>query len=144
MSSLNESWNLSCTFRNSISLYISLFPYISHYISIYLSIYLFVSLYLSLYIYISLYISLCSVHQGDAMSKLGGYHEYIGGCSVHHGISWCTWGISRVHRGMFCTLGFSVYKLKGFYQLASPHASRYPPRCTHDIPQCTHGIHLMY
>ena len=35
----------------------------------------------------------CSVHQGDTMSSLGGYHEYIGGyhdeyiggCSVHRG-----------------------------------------------------------
>ena len=40
------------------------------------------------------YIGGCSVHQGDTMrtlgdtmSTLGGYHEYIGGCSVHRGIS---------------------------------------------------------
>ena len=26
-----------------------------------------------------------SVHQGDTMSTSGGYHEYIGGCSVHRG-----------------------------------------------------------
>ena len=29
------------------------------------------------------YIGGCSVHQGDTMSTSGGYHEYIGGCSVH-------------------------------------------------------------
>ena len=25
----------------------------------------------------------CSVHRRDTMSTSGGYHEYIGGCSVH-------------------------------------------------------------
>ena len=29
----------------------------------------------------------CSVHWGDIMSTSGGYHEYIGGCSVHRGCS---------------------------------------------------------
>ena len=40
------------------------------------------------------YIRGCSVHRrdtmstlGDIMSTSGGYHEYIGGCSVHWGIS---------------------------------------------------------
>ena len=33
------------------------------------------------------YIGGCSVHRGDTMSTSGGYHEYIGGCSVHRGIS---------------------------------------------------------
>ena len=28
-----------------------------------------------------------SVHWGDTMSTLGEYNEYIGGCSVHRGIS---------------------------------------------------------
>ena len=27
----------------------------------------------------------CLVHWGDTMSTSGGYHEYIGGCSVHRG-----------------------------------------------------------
>ena len=39
------------------------------------------------------YIGGCSVHRGDTMSTSGGdimstsggYHEYIGGCSVHRG-----------------------------------------------------------
>ena len=29
------------------------------------------------------YIGVCSVHRGDIMMNVGGYHEYIGGCSVH-------------------------------------------------------------
>ena len=29
------------------------------------------------------YIGGCSVHRGDIMMNVGGYHEYIGGCSVH-------------------------------------------------------------
>ena len=29
------------------------------------------------------YIGGCSVHRRDTMSTSGGYHEYIGGCSVH-------------------------------------------------------------
>ena len=31
------------------------------------------------------YIGGCSVHRRDTMSTSGGYHEYIGGCSVHVG-----------------------------------------------------------
>ena len=40
-------------------------------------------------------------------STLGGYHEYIRGCSVQRGFQW---------------------KLRGFYQLA--------PHMHHDIPLC--------
>ena len=29
------------------------------------------------------YIGGCSVHRRDTMNTSGGYHEYIGGCSVH-------------------------------------------------------------
>ena len=38
------------------------------------------------------YIGGCSVHRGmfstsgDTMMHVGGHHEYIGGCSVHRGI----------------------------------------------------------
>ena len=45
------------------------------------------------------YIGGCSVHQGDIMSTsggyhdaCGGYHEYIGGCSVHQGDTMSTSG----------------------------------------------------
>ena len=54
------------------------------------------------------------MHVEDTMSTLGdiqyigGYHEYIGECSVHGGV--------------FSTLGFSI-EIERFYQLAPPHAS---------------------
>ena len=34
----------------------------------------------------------CSLHRRDTMSTSGGYHEYIGGCSVH-------WGDIMIHVG---------------------------------------------
>ena len=104
------------------------------------------------------------VHWGDTMSTLGGYNEYIGGCSVHrrdimtHVGGYNEYigryheyimGISWVHRGMFSTSGFSI-EIERFYQLAPPHVSWYPRRThdisdgTHDIPRCTHGIPPMY
>ena len=55
------------------------------------------------------YIGGSSVHRRDTMMHVegchyscGGYHEYIGGCSVHRGFQ---------------------YKSKAFYQFASPHES---------------------
>ena len=42
------------------------------------------------------------------MSTLGGYHEYIGGCSVH--------------RGMFSTSEFSI-EIERIYQGAPPQVS---------------------
>ena len=60
---------------------------------------------------------------GDTMSTLGGYHEYIRGCSVHQGDIMmhvegyhACGGISSIHRSF-------QYKLKGFSHLAPPHAS---------------------
>ena len=44
----------------------------------------------------------------DTMSTSGGYHEYIGGCSVH--------------RGMFSTLGFSI-EIERILSSCSPHVS---------------------
>ena len=55
------------------------------------------------------YIGGCSVHRGDTMSISGGYHEYIGG--YHEYIGGCS-----VHRSF-------QQKLKGFYQVAPPHVS---------------------
>ena len=40
------------------------------------------------------YIGGSSVHRGDIMIHVGGYHEYIGGCSVHRGDTRVHWGIS--------------------------------------------------
>ena len=83
------------------------------------------------------------IHVGDTMSTLGdvqyigGYHEYIG-------------GISRVHWGMFSTLGFSI-EIERFSPTCSPTCIMISPRCTEhppDVlmisPQCTHGIPPMY
>ena len=61
------------------------------------------------------YIGGCSVHREDTMSTSGGYHEYIGGYHEYTG------GCS-VHWGVFSTLGFSI-EIERFYQLAPPHAS---------------------
>ena len=44
------------------------------------------------------------------MSTLGGYHEYIRGCSVHQGDTMIQVG------------GYHEY-MKGFYQVAPPHVS---------------------
>ena len=61
------------------------------------------------------YIGGCSVHRGDTMSTSGdimstsgGYHEYIGGCSVH--------------RGMFSTSEFSI-EIERILSNCSPHVS---------------------
>ena len=48
------------------------------------------------------YMGGCSVHRGDTMSTSGGYHEYIGG--YHEYIGGCS-----VHWGMFSTLGDVQY-----------------------------------
>ena len=39
------------------------------------------------------YIGVCSVHRRDTMSTSGGYHEYIGDVQYIGGISWYMWGI---------------------------------------------------
>ena len=44
---------------------------------------------------------------GDTMSTLGGYHEYIGGCSVH-------WGISVHRRDTMSTSGGYHEYIGGF------------------------------
>ena len=123
----------------------------------------------------------CSLHRGvfstlgEIMSTLGvfitlegtmsasgkgGYHEYIGGCSVNWGTSWCMWGIPWVHWGMFSTSGYHEY-IWGYHEYiwvfirnwkdlsscsptcphdvplmywTSPLYSWYSPWCTHDIP----------
>ena len=61
------------------------------------------------------YIGGCSVYRGDIMIHVGGYHEYMGGCSVNQGDTMSTlWGYHEyiggcsVHRGMFSTLEFSI------------------------------------
>ena len=101
----------------------------------------------------------CSVHRRIIMMHVGGYHEYIGGCSVHWGIPWVHWGIpwvhwgkSWVHRRMFSTSGYIMIHVGEqigenlSISIESPNVLNIPrcthdiPRCTHDIPWCTHGI----
>ena len=90
------------------------------------------------------YIGRCSVHLRDIMICVGGYHEYIG-------------GISCVHRGMFSTSeGIMIHvgeKLDKILSISIENSDVLNiPRCTHDIPpmysryppRCTHGIPPMY
>ena len=50
---------------------------------------------------ITLY-NVCSVHRG-VFSTSGGYHEYIGGCSVHRGDIMMNVGDTMSTSGMFST-----------------------------------------
>ena len=52
------------------------------------------------------YIGGCSVHRGDIMMNVGGYHEYIGGCSVHR-------TDTRVHRGDIMSTSGDVQYIRG-------------------------------
>ena len=69
---------------------------------------------------------------GDIMSTLGGYHEYIGGCSVH-------WRDIMIH------VGEQLHKILSISIENSDVLNI--PLCTHDIPpdvlmifpRCTHG-----
>ena len=70
------------------------------------------------------------------MSTLGGYHEYIGGCSVHQ-------------RDIMIHVGEQLDKILSISTENSDVLNI--PQCTHDIPhvlmissQCTHGIPPMY
>ena len=77
------------------------------------------------------YIWGCSVHQGDTMSTLGGYHDYIG----------------RV----FSTLGgyhdacggYHEY-IRGYHEYIASHASWFPPDVLMISPGCTYTIPPMY
>ena len=102
------------------------------------------------------------------MSTSGGFNEYIGGCSVHQGISWWMWGIPWVHQGdINCKNPFHFYwkprcteypphPLMYSWYLPNvlmislwcthgipPHALWYPPDVL-NIPWCTHDIPPMY
>ena len=72
------------------------------------------------------YIGGCSVHRRDTMSTsegyheyIGGYHEYIGGCSVHR-------RDIMIHVGEQLDKILSI-SIENFDVLNIP-------RCTHDIP----------
>ena len=65
------------------------------------------------------YIVGCSVHRRDTMSTSGGYHQYIGGCSVHR-------RDIMIHVGEELDKILSI-SIENFDVLNIP-------RCTHDIP----------
>ena len=64
----------------------------------------------------------CSVHQGDIMMHVGGYHEYIGGYSVHRGDIMSTSGDVQY-------TGFSI-EIERFLSTCSPTCIMISPRCT--------------
>ena len=74
------------------------------------------------------YIRGCSVHQMDTMSTSGGYHEYIGGCSVHQ-------------KNIMIHVGEQLGKILSISIENSDVLNI--SRCL-NIPQCTHDIPLMY
>ena len=97
--------------------------------------------------------NVCSVHRGDIMSTSGGYHEYIGGCSVHRGIHEYIGGIPLVHRGDImstsggyheCIRGCSVHRrdimIHVGEQLDKILSISIENSDVLNIPRCTHGI----
>ena len=79
------------------------------------------------------YMGGCSVHRGDIMSAWGdimstsgGYHEYIGG--YHEYIGGCS-----VHRGMFSTSEFSI-EIERILSSCSPTCIMISLRCTEHPP----------
>ena len=109
--------------------------------------------------------NLCSVNWGifstsGDVQYMGGYHEYIGACSVHQGISLWMWEDTMCTRGMFSTSekyhqymgggGGDIMSTLGDVQhirwiswciwgsnLINPFNFYWKPQCTHDIPWCT-------
>ena len=89
------------------------------------------------------------VHRENIMSTsggyrdtCGGYHEYMGGCSVHGGIPWVhrggyheyIGGISWVHRGdIMSTSGFSI-EIERILSSCSPTCIMISLRCTEHPP----------
>ena len=65
------------------------------------------------------YIGGCSVHRRNTMSTSGGYHEYMGGCSVHR-------------RDIMIHVGEQLDKILSISIENSDVLNI--PRCTHDIP----------
>ena len=89
------------------------------------------------------YIGGCSVHRRDTMSTSGGYHEYIGGCSVHR-----TDIMIHVGEQLDKILSISIENPDVSPDVLNisrctehhPDVLMVSPRCTHGIPRCTHGI----
>ena len=78
---------------------------------------------------------------------VGGYNEYIGGCSVHwgyheyiRGISWAHWGMFSTSRDIMMHVGEQVHKSLSI-SIENPDVLNIL-RCTHDIPQCTEHLSM--
>ena len=65
---------------------------------------------------------------GDTMMNVGGYHEYIGGCSVH-------WRDPLMSVGG-CSVHWGLHTNSSVFPMTSPHIYDDIPHCTHDIPRC--------
>ena len=90
------------------------------------------------------------------MMNVGGYHEYIGGCSVHQRDTMSTSGdIMSTSGDVQYIRGCSVHRkdimihvgeqLDKILSISIENSDVLNiPRCTHDIPRCTHGIPPMY
>ena len=71
------------------------------------------------------YIGGCSVHRRDTMSTSGGYHEYIGGCSVHR-------RDIMIHVGE--QLDTCTHDITPMYSWYPPDVLMVSPHMYHDIP----------
>ena len=79
------------------------------------------------------YIGGCSVHRRDTMSTSGGYHEYIGGCSVHRGDIMIHVGDTMSTSGVFSTSEFSI-EIERILLSCSPTCIMISLRCTEHPP----------
>ena len=95
------------------------------------------------------------VHRGDIMSTsggyhdaCGGYHEYIGRCSVHRGLPWVRRGVimstsggCHEYIGVF-NRNWKVFTnlLPHMYHDIPPMYSWYPPDVLMVSPQCTEHL----
>ena len=89
------------------------------------------------------YIGGCSVHRGEFMMNVGGYHEYIRGCSVHRRDTMTTsrgyheyiGGCSVHRRDLMIHVGEQLDEILSI-SIENPDVL--------NIHQCTHDIHPMY
>ena len=89
------------------------------------------------------YIGRCSVHQGDTMIRVGGYHEYIGGCSVHQGDTMTTLGDIMSTSGGYheyirgCSVHWGMFSTLEFSIEIERIFIKLLPHMYHDSLRCT-------
>ena len=89
------------------------------------------------------YIGGCSVHRGDIMMNVGGYHEYIGGCSVHRRDTMSTSGGYHEYIGG-CSVHWRDFMIHVGEQLDKILSISIENSDVLNIPRCTHDIPPMY